>query len=119
MIELLPALSNALGLVNKLKDVGDKLKHAELKELIGDLKLQLADLKIGMADLIEENDSLRRQVAQLQNANGESCPKCHHKSWNIEKSEPDSIYDFMGATRRTYLCSNCDFTESVLIGGPK
>ena len=72
MVELLPTLSTALTLANKLREIGDNLKHAELKELIGDLKLQLADLKIGTADLIEENDSLKRQLASIQNADGTS-----------------------------------------------
>lgn len=119
MIEVLPALNNALGLANKLKDIGDKIKHAELKGIIGDLKLQLAELKIGMADLIEENDKLKRQLADLQNPKGEPCPNCYQKAWKTQKSEPDAVYGFMGATRRIYGCSSCKFTETILIGGPK
>src|SRR3982751_1268100 len=72
MIELMPTISTAIGIANRLKDIGDKLKHAELKELIGDLKLQLADLKIGIADLIEEIDSLRRKIVSLDSSKCEN-----------------------------------------------
>ncbi|MGE3466094.1 MAG: hypothetical protein AB7J13_04110 [Pyrinomonadaceae bacterium] len=119
MIELLPTLTTAIGLANKLKAIGDNLKHAELKELIGDLKLQLADLKIGMADLIEENDSLKRQVASIQNADGEPCPKCGHRTYRVESSKKDRVYGVMGGIRRTYLCGDCGFTEERLENMPR
>lgn len=119
MIELLPALTSAIGLANKLKEVGDILKHAELKELIGDLKLQLADLKIGMADLMEENDSLKRQLEAINKADGDPCPKCGKRSYRVESSEKDRVYGIMGGIRRTYRCSDCDFTEERLENMPR
>ena len=111
MVELLPTLSTALTLANKLREIGDNLKHAELKELIGDLKLQLADLKIGTADLIEENDSLKRQLASIQNADGDPCPKCRQRTYHLEQSEPHRIFGEVGGVQRTYLCDSCKFTE--------
>lgn len=114
MIELLPTVTSAIGLANKLKEIGDTLKHAELKGVIGDLKLQLADVKIGMADLLEENDSLKRQLASVQNADGNPCPKCGNRTYRVQSSKEDDDFGVVGGIRRIYLCSECGFTEELL-----
>ncbi len=115
MIELLPTLTAAIGLSNKIREISDKLKHAELKELLGDMRLQLADVKIGMADLIEENDTLKRQLASIQNAEGDECPKCRARKYHLEKSEPHPSFGKFGGSVKTYLCDSCGFTEKKTI----
>ncbi len=115
MIELLPALATALTLANKLKEIGNKLKHAELIDLIGDLRIQLANLKIGTADLLEENDSLKRKLTGLQNAEGDPCPKCRSRTYHLENSEKDKTFGKVGGMMRTFLCGTCGFTEQSLV----
>lgn len=118
MIELLPTLSSAISIVSKLNEINESLKNAEFKDLIGDLKLQLADLKIGMADLIEENDSLKRELSSLKNADGDPCPRCNQRTYSVISSRKDQVFGDLGGIRRTYQCSQCDFTEEMLINPP-
>jgi hypothetical protein len=115
MIELLPVLNTAINLVGKLRDISDKLKHAELKSLIADLTLQMADLKIGMAGLLEENDDLKRKIRKLESSENDPCPRCKKRTWAVEDIVPDEIYGMMGATRHNYRCSECGLTESKLV----
>jgi uncharacterized protein with PIN domain len=115
MIELLPTITTAISLANRVKEIGDRLKHAELTDAIADLRLQLASLKIGMADLMEENDSLKRQVARFDSAEGDRCPRCKKSAYVLEKSERDETFGEVGGMMRTYLCSACGFTEQSLV----
>lgn len=116
MIELLPALDTAIGLVKKLKEVGNKLKHSELMNLVGDLSLELANMKIGMSDLIEENDGLKRRLASIENADGDPCPSCKQRTFSVQSSEQDKVYGFMGKMRWKYLCASCGFKDEKLVG---
>jgi hypothetical protein len=111
MIELLPSLSAAISTLQKIKEVTDKQRFAELKNLIGDLSLQLADLKIGMAALIEENHDLVRQLRALENPEDDPCPRCKQNAYRLEESKEDPNFGFMGARVHFYKCLSCNYTD--------
>lgn len=111
MIELLPAIASTLKLATKLGELSKKTNNAELMSLVGDLRLELAKLKIGTADLMEENDTLKRKVASLTSAQGKPCPKCGKKSYHLESSVKDKVFEEIGGVIRTYICDSCEFTE--------
>lgn len=115
MIELLPTLTTAIGLANKLGQLSTKLKHAEVMDIVGDLRIELANLKIGTADLLEENDALKRQITSFTSTTGDPCPRCKKRTYHLEKSEKDKTFGVVGGMMRTYLCDNCDFTEQSLV----
>lgn len=64
MSGVIAGVSSAIELVKKLSEIAQKTKDADLKNLIADLRLQLAELKTELAKVVEENVSLREQVAR-------------------------------------------------------
>ena len=114
-MEVISSVSNAIALVSRLKKVSENIRNAEFKNLLADLSLELAEAKIKMASLITENAELQNKITELESLEGDPCPKCRKRTWQIEKSEPDEIYGIVGGIRRTYLCSACGFTEQKLI----
>ena len=115
MNELLATLKTAAGLAKKIGKVNAKLKHAEIQGLIGDLTLAMADVKAGIDELLAENDALKQELASIKNADGDPCPKCRKRTYIVEKSTPDQLFAQIGGVMRTYLCSECGFTEDLLI----
>lgn len=115
MIELLPALTTAITLSNKLKTISDSLKHTELREVIVDLKSQLVNLKEGMLDLTEENNNLKRELAALANAEGDPCPRCKKRTYRLEKSEEHPLFGEIGSLLRTFACDSCQFSEQITV----
>lgn len=115
MTEYIAAVTSAIALAKQAREIGTALKHAELKNIIGDLSMQLADVKIGMADLIEENYKLKKQLESIQNADGESCPRCRQRSYVLADSVPHPIFGQVGGVVRTYKCPSCGFSESSTI----
>lgn len=115
MIEAIPAISTAITIAKRLKEVTDKVRDAEIKNLLADLSLELANAKLERASIIGENAELKEQIRNLQALDGEPCPKCRKRTWVVEKSEPDEIFGELGSVRRTYRCVSCDFTEQELI----
>lgn len=93
---------------------GEKLKHAELKNLLADLNMQLADVKIELASVMQENSDLKTKIRELEAAEGDPCPHCRNRGWHVEKSERDRMSGEVGGIRRTYKCSLCGFSESRL-----
>jgi hypothetical protein len=110
MVEI-TSLTNAINLVLRLKKISDHVRDAEFKNLLADLSLELAEAKLKMASLMDENLTLQNRIKELENVNGDPCPKCHKRGWHIEKSVPDKMFGEAGALRRTYQCSLCGFTE--------
>ena len=114
MVEI-TAITNAIGLLTRLKKISENIRDAELKNLLADLSLELAEVKIRMAGLMEENLELKNKIKELESVEGDPCPKCRKRGWQIEKSEPDEVFGELGGIRRTYKCSLCGFTESQLL----
>lgn len=112
---LLSSVSDAIAIVKKLKEVSDKIKNAELMNLLADLNLHLAEIKMQLAEVTTENVGLRASVRALESVDGDPCPKCHKRGWNIEKSAPHPVFHDVGGIERTYKCSVCSFTEKKTV----
>ena len=114
MVEI-TAITNAIGLLTRLREISANIRDAEFKNLLADLSLELAEVKIKMAGLMEENLELQNKIKELESVEGDPCPRCHKRGWQIEKSEHDEVYGLIGGIRRTYKCSFCGFSEEELI----
>lgn len=66
MLDILGSIGNAITLANRLKEISDNIKDAELKNILADLSLELADTKLKLAEIITENVSLKEQVNILE-----------------------------------------------------
>jgi len=114
MVEI-TAITNAISLLTRLKQISGNIRDAEFKNLLADLSLELAEVKIKMAGLMNEKLELENRIKELESVEGDPCPKCRKRGWQIEKSEPDEVYGLIGGIRRTYKCSFCGFSEEKLI----
>jgi hypothetical protein len=116
MVEI-TAITNAIGLLTRLKTISDNIRNAEMKNLLADLSLELAEVKMKMAGLINENLELQNKIKELESVEGDPCPKCHKRGWQIESSRkhPSRGLALVGVVLRTYKCSICGFTEEEMI----
>jgi hypothetical protein len=105
----------AIKLADKLSTIGESLDHLELRDVITDLRSQLAGVREEMLRLARENDSLKRDLAALSNADGDPCPRCRKRTYHIERSEAHPVFGELGTLLRTYLCDACQFSEQVTI----
>ena len=87
MVEIISSVTNAIGLVSRLKNISENIRDAEFKHLLADLSLELADVKLKMAVLMNENLELQNKIKELESVEGDPCPKCRKRGWQIEKSE--------------------------------
>lgn len=109
------SISDVIAAAKQLKEISDKLKNAELMSLIADLQMGLADVRMELADAKTENIELKNKIRELESVDGEPCPRCHKRGWNIESSGPDPTFGDLGAITRIYKCSKCGFTEPKFI----
>jgi predicted RecB family endonuclease len=114
MVDIIASVKGALGVVQRLKEVSDKLHDAETQNLIGDLNLKLAEIKTLLAEVIDENTELKAKVKRLESADGDPCPRCRKRTWVVVSSQPDPVMGELGAIRRTYQCSSCGLSESQM-----
>ena len=114
-MEVISSLTNAILLVSRLKKIGENIRDAEFRNVLADLNLELAEAKMKMASLISENAELQNKIRELENIEGDPCPKCRQRTWHVEKSEPDKILGVAGGIRRTSKCDSCGLSESELI----
>lgn len=70
MADVLSLVGTAIDTVKKLKEIAEKVKDADSRNLIADLSLALADLKIEIARLKEENLGLQTKLKQLATQDG-------------------------------------------------
>jgi hypothetical protein len=115
MPPIIPSITAAIATTKKLMEISEKIKDAELRNLIGDLNLKLADIKIQLANAIEQNIELKAKVTSLESIEGEKCPKCRRTGWQLESSTPHPIFGDVGGMERVYKCSLCGFSESKVI----
>jgi len=59
--------------------------------------------------------SVSKRIRELEGLDGEKCPKCRKMGWRIVDSRPDPTFGDLGGTRRTYKCSECEFSESKIV----
>jgi len=62
MADPLSIVTGAIKTLQKLREISQKMKNAEIRNLAADLSLNLADLKLQIAELQEENAGLRVQL---------------------------------------------------------
>ncbi len=115
MNDLIGSLTTAVSLAARMREISANIRDAEFKNLLADLSLQLADAKLKMADLIEHNRVLSERVRELEHADGEPCPKCRKRTWELQGSHPDRLFGVAGGVRRTYKCSSCKHAEEELV----
>lgn len=91
MTDLIGTAANAVQLIGRLREINRNVANAEFANALADLSMEIANLKIQAADLLEENDKLRRQIAQQnstelvfkgfayysENGDGPFCPGCY------------------------------------------
>lgn len=91
---------------------------AILKERIALANDKYATLEKRAAELEAENRRLREQNKQLEaqigRASADPCPRCRRPAYELVDSKPDPIFGDLGASRRTYKCSSCGFSESKI-----
>ncbi|EOX4227285.1 hypothetical protein ACPF4W_003697, partial [Vibrio cholerae] len=115
MTDILSSISTALSLTSRLREISKNIEDAEFKNLVADLSLELADAKLKIAALTSENTDLREQISQLTSAAGELCPKCKKRTYELISSAPDEVFGDLGAVKRVYKCSGCQFSESKVV----
>ena len=115
MTDIINTISSAISMASKLKEISQNIKNAEFKNILADLSLELAEAKLKLASIITENTQLKERIHTLENIDGDPCPKCHKRGWNIVDSKPDKEFGELGAIRRSYKCSFCNFSEEILI----
>jgi hypothetical protein len=85
------------------------------KSLLADLSLELAEVKIKMAGLMNENLELQNKIKELENVEGDPCPRCRKRGWQIESTKKHPLFGDVGVKLRTYKCTVCGFSEEKLI----
>ena len=115
MTDIISTISSAITLTRRLKTISDNIKDAEIKNLLADLSLQLADAKLKLASILEENAALKQRIKENENIEGDPCPKCRMRSYQLVSSKPDDIFGEAGGIRRLYKCSSCGFSEEKLV----
>ena len=111
---MITSVSTAIAIAKRLKEISENIKDAEFKNLLADLSLELADMKLRLAGVVEENVKLRSKIQELENVEGDPCPKCRKRGWQLECSKPDSIFGDLGGLRKTFRCSLCGYSEERL-----
>ena len=66
MGDIITALSTAITLTKRLKEIGDNIKGAEFKNLLADLSLELADAKLKLVEIMEENAELKKEIQLIK-----------------------------------------------------
>lgn len=115
MTDLTTSLATAFSIVKRLRDINENVKNSEFSNLIADLSMELAEVKMKLAGVVEENAKLKDENRSLRNTEGDPCPKCRKRGWELESSKPHPDFGDMGAINRTYKCSLCGFRETKLI----
>lgn len=114
MQEVIDAVSNAISLTKRLREISENIKEAEFRNIVADLSIELAEAKMKVADLISENVDLRKQLSEIETPVGDICPSCRKYTYVVVKSEPDKTFGDLGGLRRTYQCSSCGFREEKI-----
>ena len=83
---------------------------------------KIMELRQAALDIQEQNIQLRNRILELESRvrelesdAGEPCPRCRQKTWVVESSTPDRQFGKLGHVQRTYKCSKCGFTESIMV----
>jgi hypothetical protein len=108
-------LSNALKALDSLREQSKGSRDSTLKENISNLYDTLLDMKAAVLRVEEENAELKGRIRELESSEGDPCPKCRKRGWQLESSAPDRTFGGVGGIRRVYKCSLCGFSEQKLV----
>ncbi|HAS6313854.1 TPA: hypothetical protein RQJ76_004418 [Vibrio vulnificus] len=112
MADVIGAISNAISLTTRLREISRHIEEAEFKNLLADLSLELAEVKLQLADVLEENVKLREQVLDLSEDVGEKCPSCTKRSFTLKSTSRDPSFTLMHVNQYHFECSSCKYTET-------
>ena len=62
MTDILKSIQAAIDLAKKIKEISEKTKDAEFKNMVADLSLELANAKQRVAQLLDENGKLKAEL---------------------------------------------------------
>jgi hypothetical protein len=71
MSEIFSTIASAIATAKKLKELSDKARDAEFKNLVADLHLQLAEARTQLADLMQDNTKLKDKIQSLESFQGD------------------------------------------------
>jgi len=123
MNDLVSSATSAIKIVGRLREINKNIANAEFSNALADLAMELSGLKIQMAGLLEENDELKRKLADKKNdslifkdyayftdlGDGPFCPGCYDsKGKSIRLSKLTKQFSVFG----THKCPSCDETFS-------
>lgn len=118
MSDLISTATTAIQLVSRLREINKNIANAEFANALADLSMELSELKIKAAGLLDENNELRRQLAQKQNkrltfkdfayfsdeGDGPFCPGCYDgQEKNIRLTKMSGPFTVFGS----HACPNC------------
>lgn len=66
MPDIISSISAAIATSQKLKEITDKAKDPELRDLVANLSLELVDIKAQLADVTAENGQLKDKIRALE-----------------------------------------------------
>ena len=121
-MDVIGSVTGAINTVLKAKELADKLKNLELKELIVELQSKLLDVKVECISLREENVRLTAETKRLSappevevkngmyyrvsGGDGPFCTACHDtKGQMVRLAETGN--DERGMTDITWRCPSC------------
>lgn len=84
MVEI-TAITNAISLLTRLREISANIRDAEFKNLLADLSLELAEVKIKMAGLMTENLELQNKIKELESVEGDPCPRCRNADGKLRR----------------------------------
>ena len=109
------AISTALDITKKLRDLDVSLSSAEAKAQLAELYSSLADAKIALADVkvelqtqVLDNKQLRSELDELKT--GRRCPKCNSGKMTLidDRKARGSGGSLGGVRDRQYKCTAAD-----------
>ena len=120
MVDVIAAVTGAIGLTKQLLELTTVAKDAKAKLVIADLQIQLAELKTKLAELIDENAQLKQEIKKATSivaevtlkdglyykadGDGPFCTACYDsKKQLIRVTELASVFQQIGRWR----CNVC------------
>ncbi len=81
----------------------------ELREAAVERQADVVELKLRISELESE-------IRDLESLEGDPCPKCSKRSFELISTKPDPTFGDLGGIVRTYTCSECGFSEPKFLG---
>jgi hypothetical protein len=106
-MDVLSMVGTAVGTIQKLREVSDKIKNADMRSLLADLQMQVADIKIEAARLKQENSDLQQALKQEQERKA-TAKKLVHREGVLWLTSPEP------GENPGPFCPNCSTPEKPI-----